>query len=146
MDPAHICSVFNRVVSSGGRNTSEILGGCDGIDSSGEEGAGAAAAVDQAAVVHGASGSWLEYPGRGSWGRGRAYDRDELGSGYKTYRKGGVVGWVPPLDPQAVRHERPRDFRPSKRSFDMQMPLVTAQAGAKSPNLLTNERSVSIMT
>jgi len=73
-------SVFARVVSSDGRNTSDILGGRVDIDATCEEGAGAAATVGQAPAVHGAAGARVEHPGAGSGGRRVAERWQQLGS------------------------------------------------------------------
>src|SRR5262249_2075285 len=55
----------------------KIIGGCV-VDSSGEEGAGAASAVGQAAAVHGAAQPGVEHLGRGARGWGVPGRRHEL--------------------------------------------------------------------
>ncbi len=45
-------------------------------------------------------------------------------SGYKTYRKGGVVGWVPPLDPLAVRQISARFLSQEERIQIAELRLV----------------------
>jgi hypothetical protein len=79
------------------------MGGCDGSDTLCAEGSGSAAAVGEAAEVHGAAGALLERK-RSSWrGRVSGFTGNNWIHVYTTYRRGAVVGVVAPLDRLAVR-------------------------------------------
>jgi len=91
------------VVSRRCRNTSLGSGGCVGIVSSGEEGAGASSAVGQASAFRGAAGSRVERSRRGPRSRGISHLRSKLVARIQDLSQRRHGGFVPPLDRLAVR-------------------------------------------
>lgn len=91
------------MVSRRRRNTSVDSGGCVGIVASGEEGAGRRplSAKRQRFMELRARG-WSIRAAAREVGASRS-SGTSWASGHKTYRNGVVVGFVPPLDPLAVR-------------------------------------------
>jgi hypothetical protein len=91
-----------RVVSRGGRNTSLDSGGCVVIVASREEGPGLPAPIGQAAAVYRATCPRLVHRRRGEVRVSRT-SANNWARGYKTYRRGEAVGFVPALDRLTVR-------------------------------------------
>ena len=91
------------MVSSGGRNTSLRSGGCVVIVSPREEGPGPPGPIGQASAVYGATCPGLVHLGGGTRSRGIRTSANNWARGYKTYRRGEAVGFVPALDPLTVR-------------------------------------------
>ena len=92
------------MVSRRRRNTSLVSGGCVVIVSSCEEGAGSSTAIGQTSMVHGVAGAGMvdHAPPAREVGVSRTA-ANNWARGYKTYRRGQLIGFVPALDRLAVR-------------------------------------------